>query len=149
VIRPEADVDRMADIVLSRYEPLWSAVPRPVREHERYVHTVLEAVYLGAVFTALTWALGIGQSPRGRLPYEGTDIDDEILDADTAMNTALPGTAGMAQAAGHWYSLRWLRGTDTVPPVDDHGRGLFDPGSNLHAILAERVRRGQAGWNAA
>lgn len=149
VIRPEADVDRMADMAVNRYQPLWSAAPRPVREHERYANNVLEAVYLGAVFTALAWALGASRSPHGQPPYDGSGIDDEIADADTALNAALPGTAGIAQAAGHWYSLHWLRGTDTVPPVDDHGRGLFDPGSDLHAILAERVRRGQAGWHAA
>jgi hypothetical protein len=149
VIRPEEDVDQMAGMALNRYEPLRSAVPRPIRKHERHADNVLEAVYMGAVFTTLTWALGVCESPHGRRPYDGTSIDDEIADADMALNAALRGTAGIAEAAGHWYSLRWLRGTDTVPPVDDHGRGLFDPSSGLHAILAERVRRGQAGWNTA
>jgi hypothetical protein len=147
VIRPEADVDQMARMALNRYEPLRSAVPQPICEHERHADDVLGAVYLGAVFTALTWALGVCESPHGRAPYAGTGIDDETADADTALNAALAGTAGMAQAVGHWYSLRWLRGTDTVPPLDDHGRGLFEPSSGLHAILAERVRRGQAGWH--
>jgi hypothetical protein len=149
VIRPEADVDQMADMALNRYQPLWSATPHPIREHERYAKDVLEAVYLGAVFTALAWALEVCESPHGRPPYDGTGIDDEIADADTAISNALPGTAGMAQAAGHWYSLHWLRGTDTVPPVDDKGRGLFNPDSGLHAVLAERIRRGQVGWSAA
>jgi hypothetical protein len=149
VIRPEADVDRMADSALKRYEPLWSAVSGPVHERDRCDNAVLEAVYLGATFSALAWVLGVGESPHRRPPYDGTGIDDEIADADTAINTALPGTAGMAQAAGHRYSLHWLRGTDTVPPVDDHGRGLFDPDSGLHAMLAERIRHGQAGWDVA
>jgi hypothetical protein len=149
VIRPEADVDRMAGSALKKYEPLWSAVSGPVHERDRCDNAVLEAVYLGATFSALAWVLGVGESPYGRQPYGGTGIDDEIADADTAMNTVLPGTAGMAQAAGHWYSLHWLRGTDTVPPVDDHGRGLFDPDSGLHALLAERIRHGQAGWDVA
>jgi hypothetical protein len=149
VIRPEADVDRMADSALKRYELLWSAVSGPVHERDRCDITVLEAVYLGATFSALAWILGVGESPRGRPPYEGTGIDDEIADADTAIKAVLPETAGMARAAGHWYSLHWLRGTDTVPPVDDLGRGLFDPDSGLHAVLAERIRHGQAGWDVA
>jgi hypothetical protein len=149
VIRPEADLDRMAEMALKRYEPLWSAVSGPVHERDRCDNAVLEAVYLGATFSALAWVLGLGESPHGRPPYEGTAIDDEIADADTAINTVLPETAGMAQAAGHWYSLHWLRGTDTVPPVDKQGRGPFDPDSGLHAMLAERIRHGQAGWDGA
>jgi hypothetical protein len=147
VIRPKADVDQMAESALSRYQPLWSAIQYPVREHNQYDSTVLEAVYLGAVFHALAWALTLGESPHGRPPYTGTGIDNEIADANRAINAALPGTAGMAQAVGHWYSLHWLRGSDTVPPFDHHGRGLFDSESGLHAALAERERHDQAGWN--
>ena len=105
-----------------------------------------DADYLNGVVVTLAWVLGErAESPitRGRSRELTTrDLKVERIQAEDVIEQARnPGTAGRLPSP--WYgegvkfSITWLLGDWTTPPVDPAGRGPYGRGSELTAMLRD------------
>jgi hypothetical protein len=109
-----------------------------------------DADYLGGVAATLAWVLG--DQPEAPVTRErhavltSRVLKRERLSSDDVIEQArYPWMADrlppLWYGEGVKFTITWLLGDTTAPPVDSAGRGPYDPDSDLPAILREAQAR--------
>jgi hypothetical protein len=109
-----------------------------------------DAAYLDGVVATLGWMLG-GQAETPVTHVPSRELTTKDLKVERVYAEDVIEQSGRPWTAGHltppWYgegvkfTINWLIGDSTVPPVDPAGRGPYGQGSHFPAMLHEAQAR--------